>query len=77
MVKQIWIDWKLFIRQMYRDILKLSFVLYIFSIVILAVTSFRYEVFAYPFIYIICFGISFILCLRRKEKPVDLVEGDR
>lgn len=77
MTKQWVVDWKVFIRRMYIDMLKLSFFLYFFAVLILLVTSFRDMFFLYPILYIVCFGISFIRCLRKRDMPDEFIEGDQ
>ena len=77
MTKQIWIDGKFFIKRMYKDIFKNSFIIYFFVLIVILVGNWRVNLILYPIGYLGCFGFCFVLCFRKAEKNPDLVEGDR
>lgn len=67
-----------FIRRFYTDVLKLSFMFFACSCIILFVIErTRFNPMAYLFSYIVCFGVSFILCFRKPEKIDEFTKGDK
>jgi len=77
MVRQLFVNWKYLFSQMWRDFLRLCFLLYIAGVAVFLITSLRDRVLFYPVYLLICFCVSYVLCFRRKDKPSDLVEGDK
>ena len=77
MVKQFWVNWKFFLRRMYLDIFRFSFLLYFLAVFVLLLTSFRDMFVLYPVLYLVCFGVSFVKCLRKRDMPDEFLEGDQ
>jgi len=77
MVKQVLVDFERFLKYLYVDVVRNALVLFFFCCVVVLATSFRGVLVLYVFVFLACFAVSLFWCLRKPDKPRDLVEGDR
>ena len=76
-MKQRTVDFRRFLLQMYRDFFKWTLLVWLLACAVTVCTSFRGLWFLYLFEFLGVFGVSFVLCFTRKDKPSEFVEGDK
>ena len=77
MSKQKYIDAKRLLKTFFNDVLKLGIIFCLGGWgLLLLLKSYRTNPFFYLLIFLICFGVSFIICFIRKDNKKPEFKGD-
>ena len=70
-MKESTVKIKNFLKRFWVDILKNAFIYFAVSEIVVLVTSYRYEGLFHIVAFLVCFGISFIMCFMREEINIE------
>jgi len=76
MIRLSIIDYRRIFRMLYTNVIRRSILFFMIGGIILALTEHRFMFQLYFFIYLLSFGVSFVMWYRKPDRHSELTEGD-